>query len=168
MPKRARLAVWGAAIVLIVWHWYLLALVLVLSHFLAWLFLKKSQEIEAGCCAPVSGQLKDSTFQNITLRAFWWSWQLAMPVTAEVMASGDELKVKTEDGDELIIQFCPRFRFFTCLNRGDRVARGTNFGFMPFGGDVLLYLPKNYEILINSNSIIKKARTIIARSDNGK
>lgn len=45
---------------------------------------------------------------------------------------------------------------------GDRGSRRVNFGFLPFGGTLLLYLPKKYEILIKSNDIVQAKETILA------
>lgn len=45
---------------------------------------------------------------------------------------------------------------------GDRGSRRVNFGFLPFGGTVLLYLPKKYEILIKKNDTAQAKETILA------
>lgn len=45
---------------------------------------------------------------------------------------------------------------------GDRGGRRVNIGYFPFGGTVMLYLPKKYEILIKSNDEILAGETILA------
>lgn len=45
---------------------------------------------------------------------------------------------------------------------GDRGGRRVNIGFFPFGGTVMLYLPKKYEILIKTNDEITAGETILA------
>jgi phosphatidylserine decarboxylase len=45
---------------------------------------------------------------------------------------------------------------------GDRGSRRVNIGFFPFGGTVMLYLPKKYEILIKINEEVTACQTIMA------
>ena len=45
---------------------------------------------------------------------------------------------------------------------GDRGGRRVNIGYFPFGGTVMLYLPKKYEILVKSNDEVSAGETIIA------
>ncbi len=45
---------------------------------------------------------------------------------------------------------------------GDRGSRRVNFGFLPFGGTLLLYLPKKYEILVKNNDTVQAKETILA------
>lgn len=45
---------------------------------------------------------------------------------------------------------------------GDRGGRRVNIGYFPFGGTVMLYLPKKYEILIKSNDEVLAGETILA------
>lgn len=45
---------------------------------------------------------------------------------------------------------------------GDRGGRRVNIGYFPFGGTVMLYLPKKYEILININDDVSAGETILA------
>ncbi len=45
---------------------------------------------------------------------------------------------------------------------GDRGMALANFGYFPFGGTVLLYLPGNYEILIKENTKVSPKDVLIA------
>jgi phosphatidylserine decarboxylase len=45
---------------------------------------------------------------------------------------------------------------------GDRGGRRVNIGYFPFGGTVMLYLPKKYEILIKTNEKVNAGETIFA------
>jgi phosphatidylserine decarboxylase len=45
---------------------------------------------------------------------------------------------------------------------GDRGGRRVNIGFFPFGGTVMLYLPKKYEILVRENDEVNAGETIFA------
>lgn len=45
---------------------------------------------------------------------------------------------------------------------GDRGGRRVNIGYFPFGGTVMLYLPKKYEILLKTNDEVTAGETILA------
>jgi hypothetical protein len=45
---------------------------------------------------------------------------------------------------------------------GDRGGRRVNIGYFPFGGTVMLYLPKKYEILLKTNDEVTAGETIMA------
>jgi phosphatidylserine decarboxylase len=45
---------------------------------------------------------------------------------------------------------------------GDRGGRRVNIGYFPFGGTVMLYLPKKYEILVKTNDEVTAGETIFA------
>ena len=45
---------------------------------------------------------------------------------------------------------------------GDRGGRRVNIGYFPFGGTVMLYLPKKYEILVKTNDEVNAGESIIA------
>lgn len=45
---------------------------------------------------------------------------------------------------------------------GDRGGRRVNIGYFPFGGTVVLYLPKKYEILVKENDDVDAGETIFA------
>ena len=45
---------------------------------------------------------------------------------------------------------------------GDRGGRRVNIGYFPFGGTVMLYLPKKYEILVKTKDEVNAGETIFA------
>lgn len=45
---------------------------------------------------------------------------------------------------------------------GDRGGRRVNIGYFPFGGTVMLYLPKKYEILLKTNDEVSAGESILA------
>ncbi len=45
---------------------------------------------------------------------------------------------------------------------GDRGGRRVNIGYFPFGGTVMLYLPRKYEILIKADDEVNAGETIVA------
>lgn len=45
---------------------------------------------------------------------------------------------------------------------GDRGGRRVNIGYFPFGGTVMLYLPKKYEILVKTNDEVNAGESILA------
>lgn len=72
---------------------------------------------------------------------------------------------REENGNEIILEF-PKRLFFPWpriwMMPGDRGKIGVNIGHLPFGGKVLLYLPKNYEILTTKGNKVKAKSTLIA------
>ncbi len=66
---------------------------------------------------------------------------------------------------------CIGLTFFKCklglwpeimVMPGDRGGRRVNIGYFPFGGTVMLYLPKKYEILVKTNDEVNAGETIFA------
>lgn len=51
---------------------------------------------------------------------------------------------------------------------GDRGSRRVNIGYFPFGGTVILYLPKKYEILLRENDEITAGESILAVNPDNK
>ncbi|MCB9060267.1 MAG: hypothetical protein H6622_01940 [Halobacteriovoraceae bacterium] len=45
---------------------------------------------------------------------------------------------------------------------GDRGNRQANLGFFPLGGSVLIYIPVNYEIIVQQGEWVKSTETILA------
>ncbi len=84
--------------------------------------------------------------------------------------------VGTKDGKGLSLALDNRgetigLTFFKCklglwpeiiVMPGDKGGRRVNIGFFPFGGTVMLYLPKKYEILIKMNDEVSAGESIFA------
>ncbi len=75
------------------------------------------------------------------------------------------LKIKNKQNEiigmqfvECVYGFYPHFYILP----GDRGQALANFGYFPFGGTVLLYLPGNYEILVKENSRVSPKDVLIA------
>jgi hypothetical protein len=75
------------------------------------------------------------------------------------------LKIKNKHNEiigmqfiECVFGFNPHFYILP----GDRGMALANFGYFPFGGTVLLYLPGNYEILVKEGSRVSPRDVLIA------
>lgn len=75
------------------------------------------------------------------------------------------LKIKNKQNEiigmqfvECVFGFNPHFYILP----GDRGMALANFGYFPFGGTVLLYLPGNYEILVKEGSTVSPKDVLIA------
>jgi hypothetical protein len=88
-----------------------------------------------------------------------------LPEQSERTLTGVCLALKSISGGELGLQFLkftasrwPSMRVMA----GDRGKGRANVGFFPFGGTVLLYLPSNYEILVQKDAPLVAGETLIA------
>ncbi len=119
----------------------------------------------------------------------WWrEMGVYMPLSAEIktlhVLKGQsflrtqiaEEVIGTKDGKGVSLALDNRgetigLTFFKCklglwpelvVMPGDRGGRRVNVGFFPFGGTVMLYLPKKYEILLKTNDEVIAGETIMA------
>jgi len=78
----------------------------------------------------------------------------------------NQIKVKGTSSDELIIRVIKCFLGLSpklWVQQGDYGKTGASFGFLPFGGTVLLYLSKDIEILVKEGNWVVGGQTIIAK-----
>ena len=119
----------------------------------------------------------------------WWKEMgVFMPLSAEIktllVLKGQsffryhkaEEKIGTREGKGVALALDNRgettgLTFFKCkvglwpelmVMPGDRGGRRVNIGYFPFGGTVMLYLPKKYEILMKINDEVIAGESIIA------
>jgi phosphatidylserine decarboxylase len=119
----------------------------------------------------------------------WWKEMgVSMPLSAEIktilVLKGQsffryqkaEEVIGTKDGKGVALALDNRgetvgLTFFKCklglwpelmIMPGDRGGRRVNIGYFPFGGTVMLYLPKKYEILMKINDEVTAGETILA------
>lgn len=119
----------------------------------------------------------------------WWKEMgVSMPLSAEIktllVLKGQSFfryhyaveKIGTKDGKGVALALDNRgetvgLTFFKCklglwpelmVMPGDRGGRRVNIGYFPFGGTVMLYLPKKYEILLKINDEVTAGETILA------
>jgi hypothetical protein len=92
-----------------------------------------------------------------------------IPVQGKVVLDGPILTLQNKNDGQIGLQFleCPIGlypRFFVLP--GDKGQAKANFGYFPLGGTVLLYLPENYEILVNENANVSPGERLIASIKN--
>ncbi len=119
----------------------------------------------------------------------WWKETgVSMPLSAEIktllVLKGQSFfrfhhaveKIGTREGKGVALALDNRgetvgLTFFKCklglwpelmVMPGDRGGRRVNIGYFPFGGTVMLYLPKKYEILLKINDEVTSGETILA------
>lgn len=92
-----------------------------------------------------------------------------IPSQDKEVLDGPTLTIQCRDQSKIGMQFleCPLGlypRQFTLP--GDHGLAKANFGYFPLGGTVLLYLPENYEILVNENATVSPGERLIANIKN--
>jgi hypothetical protein len=116
---------------------------------------------EMGIFMPLSSEIK--TLMVLKGQSF-----LRTKIAEEVIGTkeGKGVSVALDNRGETI-----GLTFFKCklglwpelmVMPGDRGGRRVNIGYFPFGGTVMLYLPKKYEILLKINDEITAGETIMA------
>jgi hypothetical protein len=139
--------------------------------------------------SPVTGMIKDiSPITNhplfghdlirLTIHKSWFdAGGLFIPLTSEISnrhtvenqqsqgESGEILVFRCEQGTKVGIHFPTTWMGNLATNWleiGDRGERGANFGFIPLGGRILLYLPNSYRILVSEGEKIFGEETAVA------
>jgi phosphatidylserine decarboxylase len=161
---------------------YNLFIALVLVHFIIYFLLRKKPNrfrddpvTTAGVVfSPANGKIvsiiedNDKTKIEISLK-IWKEMGIFLPITAEIKnlwRTQTEVILELDNRLEVIeMHFVRQFFGFwpdLIVTPGDKGARRVNIGFFPFGGTVLLYLPKKYEILIKDQNVVIAGETIIA------
>ena len=116
---------------------------------------------EMGIFMPLSSEIK--TLMVLKGQSF-----MRTKIAEEVIGTkeGKGVSVALDNRGEII-----GLTFFKCklglwpelmVMPGDRGGRRVNIGYFPFGGTVMLYLPKKYEILLKINDEITAGETIMA------
>ncbi len=118
---------------------------------------------EMGIYLPVQGEIKD-------LRNKWGTVIYRygeIPDQENEVLNVPQLEIRNKNNELIGMQFVecslgltPHFYILP----GDKGLALANFGYFPFGGTVLLYLPGNYEILVKENTKVSPKDVLIARS----
>lgn len=116
---------------------------------------------EMGVFLPVSSEIKD--LRIFKGKSFFRYGNYALSAG---MANNSGLGIVFDTKEHLVglsLVRCP-FGLWpeVTVMPGDRGSRRVNFGFLPFGGTLLLYLPKKYEILVKNNELVQAKETILA------
>jgi len=116
---------------------------------------------EMGLYLPAQGEIKDLIIK--------WGTVInrldQIPNQEKEILNVPLLEIKNKNNEVIGMQFLEcsfgLFPHFYILP-GDRGMALANFGYFPFGGTVLLYLPGNYEILIKENTKVSPKDVLIA------
>ena len=118
---------------------------------------------ETGVFLPMTLEITDMIVQK---GREWWRWSGAeLPDQKDKVMPGLSVTCQGVNGADIGIQFHKCYLGFWPELRvipGDRGKVQVNIGFFPFGGTVVLYLPSNYEILIDKNNEMIAGQTIVA------
>lgn len=137
----------------------------------------------------VSHGMYGDQLMEVQIMIPWWKEMgVFMPLSAEIKTllvlrgqsffryhKAEEI-IGTKDGKGVALALDNRgesvgLTFFKCklglwpelmVMPGDRGGRRVNIGYFPFGGTVMLYLPKKYEILMKINDEVTAGETILA------
>lgn len=134
------------------------------------------------------GMYGDQLIEVQIMIPWWKEMGVSMPLSAEIKTllvlrgqsffryhSAAEI-IGTKEGKGVSLALDNRgetigLTFFKCklglwpelmVMPGDRGGRRVNIGYFPFGGTVMLYLPKKYEILFKINDEVTAGETILA------
>ncbi|MBT3235148.1 MAG: hypothetical protein HN353_04295 [Bdellovibrionales bacterium] len=145
--------------------------------------------VSEAALSPITGMVREvaaieshplfgNNLVRVSIQKGWFdAANLFVPLTSEVSNRHIvERQTATPEVGEVLIFRCPqgtkvglhllrsRFGYFAknWLEIGDRGERGANFGFFPFRGTVLLYLPNSYRILVSEGEKIFGDETAIA------
>jgi len=118
---------------------------------------------ESGFYFPQKGEVTNLVYKKGD--SFYRYSKDDIPSQENVTLDVPMLTLKNNDHQYIGIQFLeclmglyPRFYVLP----GDRGQAKANFGYFPLGGTVLLYLPGNYEILVNENATVSPGERLIA------
>lgn len=118
---------------------------------------------EMGIFLPISSEVRDLVVKKG--KSFFRMSREDLPTQSQKMADSLSLILTGAKGERVGMQMlkCPTgFWPEIGVMPGDRGKRQVNIGYFPLGGTVLLYLPQNYEILVNTDDVIEAGQTLIA------
>lgn len=122
---------------------------------------------EMGISLPMSSEIKNLI---VVKGQSFFRFQKAEKVLGSKEGKG--IHIKLENKGEII-----GLSLFKCklglwpeliVMPGDRGSRRVNIGYFPFGGTVILYLPKKYEILLRENDEVTAGESILAVNPENK
>jgi hypothetical protein len=128
---------------------------------------------ESGLYFPITGEVRDVLVQEgppiCRYRSFRESG--ASPATAGriyrsilVQIKGNSIKVGIH-----LVKCCFGFLPRPWVFPGDKGMLGANFGFLPLGGSVFMYLPSDVKVLVNVGQKVHGGETAVAvRAEKGK
>lgn len=119
---------------------------------------------------PIRGQVLSVSKnpQTILMKMSWWKgYGCYLPCSGEVVERAEKgFILRDEQGDLWKLEFYPGpwgFLPQIFVLSGDKGKAGGNIGFISGGGTLVLYLPKNYEILVKENDSLELGKTQLAK-----
>lgn len=118
---------------------------------------------EMGISAPMTSELKECFFENG--KSYLRFKKFPIPLQDRHVMSGHFFLMEDIDQVKVGMHFVKSFLGFAPRIRllpGDRAKRQVNIGYWPFGGTLLVYVPKEFEILVKEQELIVAGVTPIA------
>ncbi len=119
---------------------------------------------EAGLYLPIKSEIKD--FQSKEGKSYFRFARDPLPDQSSVSVAGVCLSLETNKMQYVGLQFvkCILGQWpEIVVMPGDRGKERVNIGFFPFGGTVLLFLPKEFEVLVNKDNEVIAGETVVAK-----
>jgi hypothetical protein len=117
---------------------------------------------EYGVYLPCSAEIIDLSEKNNTKEYFRYK---KISKTEDKFNLGTNFLLKSDNQNNIGMQFikCPfGMQQKIIVTPGDRGVRQANIGFMGLGGTIIMYLPLNYEILIDKKAKVLAGETLMA------
>ncbi|MEI8346971.1 MAG: hypothetical protein WCG27_05865 [Pseudomonadota bacterium] len=118
---------------------------------------------EMGIFMPLSAEVRDLVV-HLGKRLFRL-WHFPKSEAKREKLEYVRLILHTWERDDIVLDFYPYFfgaRPQIVLLPGDRGKKLVNIGLFPFGGQVVVYLPEKYEILVTSKDVALAGETLLA------
>ncbi len=149
------------------YFWFSISVVCYLS--MLYLFRRYSlSQSEHFCVAPTNGRVKKITNQQIEMSlGFFDGLGIYAPVSGVILEQKmNELVIRDHEGEHWRLGFQTNtlgsfVQIF--VREKDIVEQGTTLGFVTWGGELTLYIPIKYEILVKEDMILKVGYTTLAR-----
>lgn len=119
---------------------------------------------EAGIYLPIKSEIKD--FQSKDGKSIFRFKTDAIPDQSSMSVAGVCLSLETNKKQFIGMQFikCMLGQWPELIVMpGDRGKERANIGFFPFGGTVLMFLPENFDVVINKDNEVIAGETVIAK-----
>ncbi len=154
----------------ILWQWKFVLLSICVYFVFLFLFRrKKLANLQvAAPTAPAGGKILKISQHSLSIGMTWYSgFGCYLPCSGEVIENGhNSFSLRDSEGELWRIEFYPGVwgaspQLFVLA--GDTGFRGGNVGFIPWGGELILYLPKKYEILVREHDVLEAGVTLLAK-----
>lgn len=124
---------------------------------------------EYGIFLPISGEIKDLKAKRGS--NFFRYSRHSVPDQSKDLHDGICILIDTENRGHVGLQLIKCSTGLwpeVAVATGDRGKSRANIGYFPFGGTVLLYLPKNCEILVGINDNCVASETVLGAFNEGR